>query len=182
VTLIGERNLEDARALLERELKTDTPIETLSQRRLWSARVLLALADQDAALALELTEKLIAVASPEASTQVIPLLWYMKARALTQLGQLEHAQEIARAGLERALVENLRPYVWRFHVVLSAVSERQGDHARAEALYRTARTNLLELALEIPEEQRGADGKSYRLRDTFTERALARAELLHENL
>jgi tetratricopeptide (TPR) repeat protein len=176
VALTGEGNRSAAHAQLNLELTPDTPMRTLSQRRLWSARILLALSERDAAVALDLTEKLIASAVDISSGMVMPLLWYVRARALNQLGQYKDAETSAREGIERAHVENVRPLIWRLYASHSGALRGQGRSAEADAALETALACAGELASNIPTEITDNNGQLRALREIFLTRVRRRIE------
>lgn len=178
VTHVSQREWEQAHAVLERDLQPETPMRTLSQRRLWSARVLLALSQREAAVALDLTERLIATAVDSGSDGVMPLLWYLQARSLVQLHQHERAQEIALAGLARATVENVRPLIWRLTAVLAAARHGQGETEQAEQQRLAARKLAEELANGIPLQITDAASQPRPLREPFLMRVYERIERL----
>lgn len=179
IALIGQRKIVKARALLDDTLRDDLPMETISQRRLWSARVLLALAEQESATALQITEQLIAT-TKYSETRATPLLGYMQGRALVQLQEFDRAESVLRAALAQGEHENTRPLLWRIEGTLAAALAGQAQ-TQANAMFEQARRHILELVQELPPETPDLmSGKTRPLRAIFETRALARLEHLRE--
>lgn len=179
ITLIAQGQFARAHEILDATLHEDTPMQTLAQRRLWSARVLLALGEREAALALDLTERLEASAANRDHHQVIPLLGYLRGRALNQLREFERADQVLRATLAQAHAENVRPYLWRLYGTLSGALEGQARRDEAQAAFDAARTHILELAQEIPAETPNVQsGAALPLQRVFLERTLARIQAM----
>lgn len=88
---LEQGELARADTLLGRELTGDSPMHTSRQRWLWSVRAELALAQGDAARALEITDRLIASAPNPGPERVIPYLWKLRGEALMALGRSEEA-------------------------------------------------------------------------------------------
>lgn len=183
IALIGQNEFARAREILDGELKDSTTIRTIAQRRLWSARVLLALAERDGAHALELTEKLIESAANRDTHQAIPLLGYMQGRALNQLREFERAERVLRAALAQAQSENARPLLWRLSGALSGALRGQARAGDAETAFEVSRAQMFELAQGVPLEIRNPKTKeAHPLREIFLERASRRVEQLTEGL
>lgn len=179
ITCISQQDYARAHAILAQELDDEMPMQTMSQRRLWSARVLLALAERESALALELSEKLIA-SGAHAGTQVIPLLAYLQGRALAQLGAFERAEHILRAALGQAQRENVRPLIWRLYGALSGAQHGMGERATAAETLAAARRQIRVLSEAMPAQIRDVfTGELRPLRENFLTRALARTEQLY---
>lgn len=182
ISLIGQSQFARAHEILDRALQEDTPMQTMAQRRLWSARVLLALGEKQSALALDLTAKLIASAANRDADQAIPLLGYMQGRALNQLREFERAERVLRAALAQAQVENLRPLLWRLHGALSGALEGQARAANAQTVFDESRARILELAQEIPSETRDRQSAAQPLRGIFLDRTMTRIRLMRAGL
>lgn len=176
IALVGQGKLDAAHAVLDNGFDEQTPMATISQRRLWSARILLALAERDARHASEWCERLVQTAR-YSDMQVIPMIGYMQARALAQLGEHAQAQEILGSALKQAHSENLRPVLWRLYGTLSSVLAAQGRLAEADAATISARTQVQAVAEgmsdAIPDL---VTGKTRPLRTLFETRALERIE------
>lgn len=182
IACIPQQDYARAHAILAQELDDEMPMQTMSQRRLWSARVLLALAEHDSALALELSEKLIA-SGAHAGAQVIPLLAYMQGRALVQLGSFERAGHVLRAALVQARHENVRPLIWRLYGALSGAQRGMGERANAAETLAITRRQIYALSESIPAQIRDVfTGELRPLRENFLSRALARAERLYAGI
>lgn len=182
IALTGQSQFARAHEILDRALEEDTPMQTMAQRRLWSARVLLALGEKQGALALDLTVKLIASAANRDANQAIPLLGYMQGRALNQLREFERAEQILRAALAQSQDENLRPLLWRLWGTLSGALEGQARAADAQAAFDASHARILELAQEIPLETRAHQSGARPLRGIFLDRALTRIGLMRAGL
>src|SRR5438128_10915264 len=84
-----ERNeIERAEKILDAALPPNTPARTLGQRQSWMARVEVALAKGDSALALERIEFMLRDAFNVTPTTVIPHLWILRGQALLQQNNL----------------------------------------------------------------------------------------------
>lgn len=179
IALIGQGEFARAREILDGELKDSTTIRTIAQRRLWAARVLLAIAERNGAYALELTGRLIESAANRDTHQAIPLLGYMQGRALNQLQEYERAEGVLRAALAQARSENVRPLLWRLSGALSGSLRGQARAADAEAAREASRAQMIELSRGMPENVRDPKTKvAHPLREIFLERAAQRIEQL----
>lgn len=176
ISLVGQRKLDEAHRVLEPALQDETAMQTVSQRRLWSARILLALAEGDAARALDWTEKMIKTAR-YADMQVIPMLGYMQARSLAQLERFDSAESVIRGAIAQAEKENLRPMLWRLYSELTAILHAQGQAQQAGAAADAARGEIHTLAQGLSEETPDLlTGTTRPLRTLFATRALERLE------
>jgi tetratricopeptide (TPR) repeat protein len=181
VALVAERDLKRANAVIERELASDTDMRTLPQRRLWSARVMYLLGARQPAPALEIIDRLIASAVDVVPGYVMPLLWYLQARALTQLRQFGQAEQVAREGLTRGREENVRPLIWRLYAALSGALRGQGRAEEAEAMRKAAYVCMEQLAAEIPVQVADSAHQERALREIVLERVRARIDSLGED-
>ncbi len=108
-----------AEAVVADALEADAAMQTIGQRLVWAARADLALARGDPALALEITEKLIASATNLSNEYVIPRLWKQRGEALAALHRTAEAKNALQAAQTAASARGLRPWLWRICVTLS---------------------------------------------------------------
>ncbi|HSD85351.1 MAG TPA: LuxR C-terminal-related transcriptional regulator, partial [Anaerolineae bacterium] len=166
--LLGEV---DPRTALDEAVKGREPLTT-SQRQLWCARAELAAAQNETTLALQLIDRLTAIAqlSVRDGTQaVLPRLALLRAEVLLKLktvsaeqlagvvADLQTANEIAQA-------RGARPIVWRNHLALGRLARLRNHPEEADREFGLARQMIDELAAEIPDPA---------LRDNFLTQALA---------
>ena len=137
---LGE--LDPAAAILA-EIAVDLPMDTLGQRRVWTARAKLALARGDAAGALATVQAL-------AAKRDIPLLTLLATDCLIALNRPEEAAEPLRETLRAAEERELDPLRWRSHLALSRISAALGDQSQAAAHRRSARSIVDQLAQTLP--------------------------------
>lgn len=176
IALVGQRKYAEAHRVLAPALAQELPMTSISGRRIWSARILLALAEGDAAHALEWTEGL-ARTTRYAELQVIPMLGYMRGRALAQLGENDRAEECIRAAIAQAEKENLRPMLWRLYGALTSILAAEGRAGDAVECAARARNEILTLAEEMSEETPDLlTGRTRPLPTLFASRALQRLE------
>lgn len=176
IALVGQQKLDAAHTLLDDGFEQEPPMATVSQRRLWSARILLALAERDAERALEWCERLVQTAR-YSDLQVIPMIGYMQARALAQLGAHARAREILDGALAQAHRENLRPVLWRLYGTLSSVLAAQGDLVEADRATAAARAQVRMLAQGMSDAVPDlVTGTTRPLQTLFETRALERIE------
>jgi DNA-binding NarL/FixJ family response regulator len=132
-------------------------MRTLGQRRVWAARADLALAQSDPGRALTILDQLVAQAGNYASAADIPLLAFLRGRALAARGRRDEAETALRAALRGAEARSQRPLAWRIRAALGryyATWDRRGA-AREES--RLARDVAAERAATRPESQWRAD-------------------------
>jgi tetratricopeptide (TPR) repeat protein len=160
---ISMGDFEGARAALESALSPDTPMDTVGKRYCWARLAGLELAQGNPALALEITQRLIASAPGWSAGRVITFLWKLKGEALVALGHMEEAHSLLQAAAENAQVAGERFLQWRTHAGLGRLLSTMGQQAAAEKELSIAQVLIEELADTIP------DGE---LRDNFLQRSL----------
>jgi len=95
---------------------------------------------------------------------VIPALWLLRARALSELHRFEEAGRMFEAGLHAAHVQGRRPLVWRLYAGLATAAAGRRRRDEAQRFDSNARSVIDELAAEL------ADAG---LRERFREHAYA---------
>lgn len=140
----------DAAAAILADIAPDLAMDTLGQRRVWTARAKLALARGDARGALDLLERLVASAAGRTGEHDIPLLALLISECLVALERSEEAVAPLRATVRSATERGLLPLLWRCHLALGQVSATSGDTAGAAEQYRSARTIIEHLAVTLP--------------------------------
>ncbi len=151
-----------AQMLLEPVLSAGTPMDAEAIRLCWARRAEVALCQGDAALALDIVERLIASAPGMAPGRVITYLWKLKGEALIALGDREEARSLLQAAIENAHARGERFLLWRLHASLGQLYCTLGRQSEAERELSNARELIRELADTVP------DGE---LRDNFFRRA-----------
>jgi tetratricopeptide (TPR) repeat protein len=155
-------DLESAQACLEMVISHQTPMDTTGKRYCWVRRAELALAQDDPALAFDITERLIASAPGMSPGRVITYLWKLKAEALAAMGRAEEACPLLRAAVENARATEERFLLWRVHGSLGRLYRDMGHREAAENELSAARGLIDELAATVPDEA---------LRENFVQRA-----------
>jgi tetratricopeptide (TPR) repeat protein len=107
-----------AESILNTALALDAPTETMGQRRVWSARAELTLARGGAPQALHIVDRLMASTPNVSEERIVPRLWKLRGEALAMLHRVADAESVLRAALDGAAAQELRPLVWRIHVIL----------------------------------------------------------------
>jgi adenylate cyclase len=148
--------------LLGTVLSAETPMDTQNKRYCWARRAELALCQGDAALALDIVERLIASAPGMSPGRVITFLWKLKGEALSATGQTEQAGSLLQAAIENAQATGERFLLWRLHASLGRLYRATDRQPEAETEFAKARKLVGELADTVPEGE---------LRDNFLQRA-----------
>ena len=146
---IGLGDLAAAAALLA-SARDDLPMRTLGQRRVWLARVKLALAAEDAAVALAIVERL----DPAAATNgafTIPLLALLRSDCLVALDRHAEAEAPLRETLRVTAERELFPLLWRSHLAMGKWQAVAGDMGSAHEHYHQARVIVEAMAGSLPE-------------------------------
>ena len=167
-TSILQDDWERAKELLDAWLPAEFPERrmTIHQRRLWSGRAELHLAQGDPDRALHIVERLLAATADLAQhgPHAVPYLSRLRAQARAALGYLEDAQAELQGTLPIATRQGQRPMLWRLHADLGHVYRAMRRREDAEHEFSSARTIIQDLANQIPEGT---------LRDNFLKQALA---------
>ena len=147
----GPPPLARAQTLFDQAHSQTAPLRTNSEAIVWQGRAHLALARGDPARALEIAEQLWVFAAGAATpTRPLPVIAWLRAQALADLGR--HAEalpslEAARAG---AQAQGALSLLWRIHLTLARVRLAQGEPALARAARDQARGLLHALAQNLP--------------------------------
>jgi tetratricopeptide (TPR) repeat protein len=137
-------------------------MDTMGNRYCWARRAELALAQGNAALALDITDRLIASAPGMSPGRVITFLWKLKGEALIAMGRTEEARTLLQAAAENAHAAGERFLLWRIHTSLGRLYRALGRQPEAQKELARARELIQELADTVP------TGES---RDVFLQRA-----------
>ena len=140
----------------------------MGKRYCWAKRAELALLRGDPALALEITDRLIASAPGMPDEGVITFLWMLKGQALTALERAEGAKAFLEAATENARALEERFLLWRVHASLGRLYTKMGRQREAQREFSTARDLVEELAATVPDEA---------LRDYFLQEAYKALDL-----
>jgi tetratricopeptide (TPR) repeat protein len=138
--------LPQAQSCLDTVLSSETPMDTMYVRYCWARRAELALAQDDPALTLEITDRLIASAPGMSPSRVITFLWKLKGEALAATGHTGQAEALLQSAIENAQATREHFLLWRLHASLGHVHGRMGEATEAEAHFATARQLVDELA------------------------------------
>ncbi len=151
---ISQDQLAQADSLLGAVLGEGLPARTATLRGCWTARVELALASGDSALALEIADNLIASASniETYGRHSIPKLSLLRAEALASLSRLPEAEVELREALEVARQQARLPLVWRIHLRLAYVCHAMKRYAGTDRELASARSVVATLASKVPDE------------------------------
>ena len=149
-------HLEDhksAQSCLESAISPQTSMDTVGKRYCWLQRAELALAQGDPALALDITERLIASAPGMSPEQVITFLWKLKGEALAAIGSKEEALHLLHDALENAKAAEERFLLWRVHACLGRLYQDLGRQDLAEKEIESAQAIVDEMAVTMPDER-----------------------------
>jgi len=141
-----------ARTCLEKVISASTPMDTLGKRYCWTRQAEFALLQGDPALALDITERLIASAPGMSPGRVITYLWKLKAEALAAQGCEEDALPLLHEAIENAQTAGERFLLWRVHASLGRLCRTLGCQEAAEKEFAVARGLVDELATTIQDE------------------------------
>jgi tetratricopeptide (TPR) repeat protein len=143
-------DLTTAQTCLETVLSLQTPMDTMGKRYCWARRAELALSQGDPALALDITDRLIASAPGMSPGRVITFLWKLKGEALATIGRTEEACSLLRAAIENARATEERFLLWRIHASLGRLYHTMNYQTEARKEFSAARELIQELAAAIP--------------------------------
>jgi tetratricopeptide (TPR) repeat protein len=141
-----------AQACLETVISPQTPMDTLGKRYCWVRRADLALAQDDPALALDITDRLIASAPGMSPGRVITFLGKLKAEALAANGRIFDALSLLHAAIKNAEATGEQFLLWRVHASLGHLYRTMGRQKTAEKEFAAARALIDELAATVPDE------------------------------
>jgi DNA-binding CsgD family transcriptional regulator len=134
------------------EAERDDP-PTLAERLSWCAQAELALARGQPALALEITNRLVASAASATDTDqpIVPRLLLLHGRVLATLRRNDEAEATLQEARAVAEAQRAQPLSWQIHVALgrlyhSCLRRRDAAHA-----YAAARHVVEQLAATIPD-------------------------------
>ncbi|MBA3871481.1 MAG: AAA family ATPase [Anaerolineae bacterium] len=147
---VRQGNFTQARTLIEALLKT-YPIdqELFASRIARSVQAELALATDNADLALQIIDQLVVSAPNSTDQSRIPYLLKLRGEALIELGQWAAAQTALEAAQVEATRRGLRPLLWRIQVALGKLYQTQKLREEAEAACLTAQQIIESLAASI---------------------------------
>jgi hypothetical protein len=137
-------------------------MDTLHRRYCWAVRAELALAQDNPALALDITDRLIASAHGMSPGRVITFLWKLKGEALGAMGHAEEGCSLLHAAIDNAHTTGERFLLWRLHASLGRLCQAIDRQSEAHRESATARERIQELADTV---------STGRLRDDFLQRA-----------
>jgi hypothetical protein len=144
-------DLESTRACLGAVISPASPMDSLGKRFCWLRRAELALAGDEAVLALDIIDRLIASAPGISPERVITYLWLLKAEALAALGQREEACVLLHAALENAEAAGECFLLWRLHASLGHLCQAMERPEAAQKELALADALIDELAATVPE-------------------------------
>ena len=148
---LAQHDVVRAESLLNAALGPDDPTQTVGQRLVWYARAELALARNDASLALRIIDQLLASAVGLSSESSIPRLAKLRGEALTKLKQAAEVETILQQARAAALERGQRPLLWRIAIDLGNLYQAQRRDEEAEHAFATAEELIEELAATIPD-------------------------------
>jgi adenylate cyclase len=143
-----------AQVCLEAAVSTETPMDSLGKRYCWVRWAEIALAQDNPALALNITERLIATAPGISQGQVIPYLWKLKAESLMALANFDDLSEentyiLLQAAIKNAQETDQRFLLWRLHADLTRYYQMIGQLEKAEKEYMITQALIDEVAETI---------------------------------
>jgi len=153
-TYVAQHNLSAAASLLDATLAADTPAQTVAQRMAWFARVELALARREPAVAVQIIERLIISATnlERWGDGAIPRLWHLLGEARAALGQAQEAEAALLAAQAVAQAQGIRPLLWRIQLSLGKLYRAEARRDQARAAFEAARAGIEALAAKLGDE------------------------------
>jgi DNA-binding CsgD family transcriptional regulator len=148
---IGRGDLAQAEALLTAAPALDAPPQTQAHRLIWYVRAQLALAQGKPDRVLAITEQLFASAAHVAGEQSIPHLAQLRGKALAMLNRPAEAETALQAAQAGAVMQDLRPLLWRIAIDLGNLYRAELRDEEAEHAFATARELIEDLAAPIPD-------------------------------
>jgi DNA-binding SARP family transcriptional activator/Flp pilus assembly protein TadD len=147
-----EKDWNVAQACLDSAISADTPMNTLGRRSCWVRRAELALSIGDPVQALEIIEELIATTPSLSPGKVVAYLWMLKGRCLAVLGRTEEADRALITAVDKIQLTGERYLLWRIRGDISQLFQAAGRPAQAEAMMSSAKAEVEERAVSIPDE------------------------------
>jgi tetratricopeptide (TPR) repeat protein len=159
-------NLQRAEAYLNSVPDSDLAEQAIYARCRATVQAELALTQGDAALALQIVERLIASAAniDRYGPHAIPRLSILRGEILFALARYQEAEEELLAAREITREQGRRPLLWRIHARLGTLERAMGSPAAAEREFEAARLIVEELSRQVPDKT---------LRSNFLQRAMA---------
>jgi DNA-binding NarL/FixJ family response regulator len=149
-SLIGQRRLKDAAAVLEAILEPSVPMQTAGQRLCWLTWAELQLARGEAAAARETIERVIDTGrTPWSGAGVAARVEHLRGEALAAVGETAQSLEALQNALAVANELGARGRSWRIRASLARVLRSLARREEADKVLGAARATLQELALEI---------------------------------
>jgi DNA-binding NarL/FixJ family response regulator/Tfp pilus assembly protein PilF len=152
-TLTRQNDFTRAASLLAPTTDLPTPPRTLGQRLLCCARAELAIAQADAATALQLIDQVSTTlpGSPRVSADVSLL----KGEALAILDKVDDAEACLQAACAAAKLREITPTLWRAHISLGKLLRAHGRQAEASHEFAEAADLIEELTANIADKELG---------------------------
>jgi DNA-binding CsgD family transcriptional regulator len=153
--LIVAREFAQAETLLNTVFSPELPLEALSPRRIWAARVELALAQGEPVLALQIVDRLFASAAnlENRDSSAIPYLARLRGEGLAALQQWPEAGATFQAALATAQAQGTPRLIWPLQVALGRLYQVQGRPAAAIQCFAAARAIIEEIATNVPDSE-----------------------------
>jgi DNA-binding SARP family transcriptional activator/tetratricopeptide (TPR) repeat protein len=148
-------DLQEALRCLDGVITEWTPMDTAGKRYCWARRAELALAMNEASLALNITERLINTAAGLTPGVTISFLWLVKGEALASLGRLEEARAMLVDGRDHAKEAHEQFLLWRFHAALADLNRAMGEDIAAAEELAAGRTLIEKIAAGVVDEGLG---------------------------
>jgi class 3 adenylate cyclase/tetratricopeptide (TPR) repeat protein len=163
-TCLLQNDLEAARAIIDATIGPEEPMETAGQRQSWCRRAELALAHGDAALALQIVERLYDSIGHPKEPEHAPYLALVYGQTLAALSRIEEAESALRQAEQGARTRGLRPLLCSVYQTQVRFYHRVNQVAAARQAANQARAVIAEIAANAPDDV---------LRASFLEQALA---------
>jgi tetratricopeptide (TPR) repeat protein len=141
-----------AQVCLETAITPRTSMDTIGKRYCWVRKAELALAQEQPALELDITERLIASAPGMSPGRVITYLWKLKGEALAAAGREEDAFSLLHTALENARITGERFLLWRIHTYLGQLYYSIGAQQAGKKEIESAHTVINDLTVSIPDQ------------------------------
>ena len=145
-TWLLQRDLAQAKRVLDAAISADMPALVIGQRELWLTYGLL-LAEQERWPDVADIVELLADA-PEVDGDItrVPYVAMLAARAAAAMGDRTEAERVLRLALETATAWRVPALLWQVHAALAEVLTEAGRPDEARTYYAAARTSIEEIA------------------------------------
>ena len=149
LSLVGEKRLEDARAVLSEIMKSSQQPRNMAERQLSHAWAELAFAEGNPEEALAIATRLRDTAPGLISSESIPTVEHLRGLALLELDRLDESVASLESAKQGAIDRGLQPLVWKIELSLAHTHRKAARSAEADAELASANQVVGGLAATI---------------------------------